>query len=172
MIIEIDKKKKEIFDKFGFIDDQSQSMDDLIIDLTNQRDNIKKCCDDDYKTINKKMKLKYIIQRKGEKSQEFFCSAQNIFAKLYDTVMKAKESALNDKQIIRKFDFGRLDDIKTKFLTRLANLKQNLKKLSDEEDRITSHINSNNNALTKISDNIYDVFKNDKYFDHSVKKSN
>ena len=160
MSIQIDKKKKEIFDKFGFIDDQSQSMDDFIIELETQRNNTKASMIDDNKIISKKQKLKYITQRKTDKSLEFFCSTQNLFVKLYDTIIKAKESCAKDSTVSRKFNFSKLDSIKTKFHSKLTDLKQRLEMLNNKEDLLISNINR-----YKISDNIFEVFKNDKVFE-------
>lgn len=163
MSSEIDKKKKEIFDKFGYIDDQSQSMDDFINDLEIQKNNTKYCIREDNKTIRKKQKLKYIVQRKSEKSLEFFCSTQNLFVKLYDTLIRARSIIKDEERLTKVFNFSKLNKIKSEFHLKLTSLKSKLEVLSRKEDLILSSINR-----YKFNDNILEVFKDDKLFENII----
>lgn len=163
---EIDNKKKEIFNNFGFIDDHSQSMEDLIKRLDDKNVLLNNLIKDDEKIINIKQKLRYIMQRKTEKSLEFFCSSQNLFVKLYDTMIKARNA--NEQEETGKASSllkeSRIDEIKEKYKQKIIKLKNSLGVLSEKEDRIVENINR-----YKIKDKIEEVFKDCKEFDGSKK---
>jgi chromosome segregation ATPase len=92
---QIEDFKKKIFKSHGYIDDQSQTLEEHIKELTIQKSNIKESLEIDKKITNLKLKLKFIMQRKVEKTMEFFCSNQNLFIKYYDALLKMQTSKFN-----------------------------------------------------------------------------
>ena len=92
MRFQIEDFKKKIYKSHGFIDDQSQSIEDHIKDLNIQRSKIKESVEYDNKITDYKLKLKFVMQRKVNKTMEFFCSNQNLFIKYYDSLIKMLNS--------------------------------------------------------------------------------
>lgn len=91
----IEDFKKKIFKSHGYIDDQTVSLEEHIKELKIQRKNLKECLDYEKKITNQKMKLKYVMQRKVQKTMDFFCSNQNLFNKYYDTLIKINSQGNN-----------------------------------------------------------------------------
>ncbi len=85
---QIDEHKKNFFKAHGFIDDQTQSLEDIVFDLETRNSKVKLSIEYDSKIIENKIKLRYIMERKNQRSMEFFCSNQNLFIKYYDALMK------------------------------------------------------------------------------------
>ncbi len=92
---QIEDFKKKIFKSHGYIDDQSQTLEEHIKELTIQKSNIKESLEIDKKITHLKLKLKFIMQRKVQKTMEFFCSNQNLFIKYYDALVKMQISKYN-----------------------------------------------------------------------------
>jgi hypothetical protein len=88
MKISIEDIKKKIYKAHGFIDDQSQTLEEYLIDLENQKRKLSENYEYDKKIIDLKLKLKYVMQRKLEKTMEFFCDNQTLFIKYYDCLKK------------------------------------------------------------------------------------
>lgn len=88
MKVSIEDIKKKIYKAHGFIDDQSQTLDEYMIDLENQKRKLSENYEYDRKIIDLKMKLKIVMQRKLEKMMEFFCENQGLFIKYYDSLKK------------------------------------------------------------------------------------
>jgi site-specific DNA-adenine methylase len=84
----IEDLKKKIFKSHGYIDDQTVSLEEHIKELKDHRKNLKECLKYDKKITNQKMKLKFVMQRKVQKTMDFFCINQNLFNKYYDTLTK------------------------------------------------------------------------------------
>ncbi len=92
MKIQIEDFKKKIFKSHGYIDDQSQTLEEHIKELKVQKANIEESLEIDKKITHLKSKLKYVMQRKVQKTMEFFCSNQNLFIKYYDALIKMQGS--------------------------------------------------------------------------------
>jgi hypothetical protein len=88
MKTQIENIKKQIYKSHGFIDDQTQSLDDYIKDLENQKNKLKESFIYDQKIVDLKMKLKMVMQRKLQRTIDFFCENQNLFVKYYDSLKK------------------------------------------------------------------------------------
>jgi len=88
MKTQIEDIKKQIYKLHGFIDDQSQTLDDYIKDLENQKNRLKESSEYEKRIVNLKMKLKLVMQRKLQKTMDFFCENQNLFVKYYDSLKK------------------------------------------------------------------------------------
>jgi hypothetical protein len=86
--LQIEDHKKIFFKTHGFIDDQTQSLEDIVIENENKNNKIKESIEIDNKIIDIKLKLRYIMERKNQSTMEFFCSNQNLFIKYYDAIMK------------------------------------------------------------------------------------
>lgn len=166
MYVEIENKKKEIFNNFGFIDDHSQTMEDCIKQQENKNNLLKNLIHDEEKIINYKQRLRYIMQRKSDKSLEFFCSTQNLFVKLYDTMIKAKTANETEEtgQATKLLKREKVDLIKEKFKTKISNLQTKLEELKNKEDNICSSINK-----YRVKDNIEHVFEGASGFEFSNK---
>lgn len=95
MRLQIEDFKKKIYKSHGFIDDQSQSLEEHIKDLEIQKHKIKESVAYDNKITDYKLKLKFVMQRKVQKTMEFFCSNQNLFIKYYDSLTKMLSSKIN-----------------------------------------------------------------------------
>ncbi len=85
---QIEDHKKIFFKTHGFIDDQTQSLEDVVTENESKNNKIKQSIEIDNKIIDYKLKLRYIMERKNQSSMEFFCSNQNLFIKYYDALMK------------------------------------------------------------------------------------
>ena len=141
MNIEIENKKKEIFNNFGFIDDNSQTMEDLVRQLEGKNQLLKKIISENEKIILLKQRLKFIIQRKKDKSMDFFCHSQNLFVKLYDTMIKCQNSNTDKTQTSEKLlNIKKVNEIKNNFIGKVSKLQQNLNILIDKEDKILGNL--------------------------------
>ena len=92
---QIDEHKKNFFKEHGFIDDQTQSLEDIVYDLETRNSKVKQSNEYDSKIIENKIKLRYIMERKNQSSMDFFCSNQNLFIKYYDALMKMIKCIIN-----------------------------------------------------------------------------
>jgi SMC interacting uncharacterized protein involved in chromosome segregation len=90
--VQIENYKKQIFKTHGFIDDQTQTLDDVIKDLEAKNTKIKESQNYDSRINDMKMKLKHIMERKNTKTMEFFNANQMLFIKYYDTLVKIIKS--------------------------------------------------------------------------------
>lgn len=162
MRVQIEEFKKKIYKSHGFIDDQSQSLEEHIKELEIQKDKMKESLEYDNKITEYKLKLKYIMQRKVQKTMEFFSSNQSLFIKYYDGLQKMQ----NSKNLILILDNStgeldnlyskeNLDAIKTKYYDRLVTMKAKLEKLNSKEESIATNLN----RYTKYEKNIEDLFK-------------
>lgn len=88
MKVQIEDIKKQIYKSHGFIDDQSQTLEEYLRDLENQKNKLKENFTYEEKIVNLKMKLKLVMQRKLQKTMDFFCDNQNLFIKYYDSLKK------------------------------------------------------------------------------------
>ena len=161
MHAEIDKKKKEIFNNFGYIDDQSLSMEDTVKNMEDKNNTLKSLIADVKILNNLKQKLKFILQRKSEKCMEYTISSQNVFVKLYDTILKAGK--VNENELNHKADSllqeKNVIDIKSKYIKKLTVLKTKLDILNEKEVELTNKIRD-----YKFNEKLEHVFKNDPYF--------
>ena len=69
---EINEYKKKFFQQHGFIDDQSQSLEDQVKEQENQKNKMKENYQIDEEITDLKIKLKYVMEKKTEKTFEFF----------------------------------------------------------------------------------------------------
>ncbi len=75
----------------GYID-ESQSLEDLLMELETQKNKLEECGKFDEEITLTKQKLKVIMQRKNQKTMEFFCNTQSIFMKYFDSLTKISQS--------------------------------------------------------------------------------
>jgi hypothetical protein len=94
--LQIENYKKQIFKTHGFIDDQTQTLDDVIKDMEMKNIKIKESHDYDNKIVEMKMRLRLIMERKNAKTMEFFCANQLLFIKYFDTLTKIWKSKTTD----------------------------------------------------------------------------
>ena len=85
---QIEDFKRQIYKSHGFIDDHSQSIEDFITEIDTQKEKMKQSVLYTNKITELKLKLKYIMHRKVQKTMEFFCNNQNIFIKYYDSLSR------------------------------------------------------------------------------------
>ena len=92
LIIEIENLKKLALKNPGYVDDQSQTLEEHISELEGYRNKLLTSAKYDDNITDLKMKLKIIMQRKNQKTMEFFCNTQSIFIKYFDSLTKISQS--------------------------------------------------------------------------------
>ncbi len=92
---QIEDHKKIFFKTHGFIDDQTQSLEDVVSENENKNLKIKQSLELDRQIIDLKLKLRFVMERKNQSTMEFFCSNQNLFIKYYDALMKMYKCKIN-----------------------------------------------------------------------------
>ena len=153
---ELEELKKDMFKKHGIIDDQAQSLDDVLIDLEKERAKLKDYLVFENDITNLKQKLKFIMNRKNQKTMEFMCQCQDLFLKSYDTIMKIKEkNRAGIKETDKVFTDKDINDIKSNFITKLTYLRENLIKFNHKEDELITDMDK----VKKFDKNIDDLFK-------------
>ena len=175
MKIQIEDFKKKIFKSHGYIDDQSQSLEEHIKELKIQLKNTQESLDIDKTNTNLKLKLKYVMQRKVQKTMEFFCSNQNLFIKYYDSLLKM----LNSNNFVKFLDNSNkeldclytkktLDAIKMKYNDRLVNLKIKMENLNFKEESLSSDLHRYQNLEKNVDDLFKDEIEKYKLVDDSL----
>jgi hypothetical protein len=153
---ELEEIKKDMFKKHGIIDDQSQSMDEVLIDLEKERNKLKSYLEYERNITDLKQKLKFIMHRKNQKIMEFMCQCQDLFLRNYDTIVKVKlNNQSRIKEIDKIFTEKDIDGIKTNFISKLSYLKENLIKFNHKEDQLITDMDK----VKKFDKNIDDLFK-------------
>jgi N-acetylneuraminic acid mutarotase len=92
MRMKIEDFKKQIYKSQGFIDDQSQSLEEVINELETKKVKMEESLEYDTKITDLKMQLKVIMTRKAQKTMEFFCLNQQMFIKYYDSLVRMRDS--------------------------------------------------------------------------------
>jgi predicted GNAT family N-acyltransferase len=153
---EINEYKKNFYQKHGFIDDQSQSLEDQIKEQEMQKDKMKENLEIDKEITDLKIKLKYIMEKKTEKTCDFFNETSGIFMNYYDAVCKIinvdKEGELSDF-----FSNSSLDEMKVKYTEQLNNLKTKLEEFNTREDQIVTELH----RYPQYEKSLSDAFKNE-----------
>ena len=153
---EINEYKKNFYQKHGFIDDQSQSLEDQINDQEMQKNKMKENLEIDKEITDLKIKLKYIMEKKTEKTCDFFNETSGIFMNYYDAVCKIinsdKEGELSDF-----FSNSSLDEMKEKYSEKLNNLKKKLEEFNTKEDQIVTELH----RYPQYEKSLSDAFKNE-----------
>jgi hypothetical protein len=140
--IQIENIKKQIFKTHGFIDDQTQTLDDVVRDMEMKNQKFKDSHNYDVKINEFKMKLKCIMERKNTKTMEFFCSNQVLFIKYFDTLTKILKSKLfynldNSKDDVAEyFDEKFMSKLKERYYIKLNDLKGKMDKLNKKEEQL------------------------------------
>ena len=131
----INEYKKQFYQQHGFIDDQSQSLEDQINEQENQKNKMKENYEIDQQITDLKIKLKYVMEKKTEKTLDFFNETCSIFINYYDAVSKIMN---NDKQKGELEEIVPIDlkKIKEGYTEKLTNLKSKLEKYSQTESSI------------------------------------
>ena len=127
--------KKKFYQQHGFIDDQSQTLEDQINEQENQKNKMKENYEMDQQITDLKIKLKYVMEKKTEKTLDFFNETCGIFINYYDAVNKIMN---NDKQKGELEEILPLDlkKIKEGYTEKLTALKSKLEKYSQNESSI------------------------------------
>ena len=136
---EINEHKKKFFQQHGFIEDQSQSLEEQINEQENQKNKMKENYDIDNEITKLKIKLKFVMQKKSDKTIEFFNETCSIFMNYYDAVGKILNSDQNG-ELSELFPNSDLDELKQKYYDRLVNLKAKLEKCNSAEETIVTEL--------------------------------
>lgn len=164
---QIEDMKKKFYKSHGFIDDHTQSLDDQVEQLENQTEKMKESLNKYDKIITDyKLKLKYVMQRKVEKTMEFFCCNQELFIVYYDSMMKIMQSKYifinkldcQGNEMNNLFPKNFLDSMKLKYGDRLMNMKTKIENLNSKEDLLLSDLHN----YKKIEKNVDELFKEEK----------
>lgn len=161
MKMQIEDIKKQFYKSHGFIDDQTQSLEDYIKDLENQRNKLKENSLYDQKIVELKLKLKMVMQRKLQRTMDFFCENQNLFVKYYDSLKKmhgkfqliflilifhiikkifiiTKFIDVYEAEVSGVYNKKYIDDIKDKYLEKLEHMRNRFEKLNFREDALSN----------------------------------
>lgn len=136
---EINEHKKKFFQQHGFIEDQSQSLEEQINEQENQKNKMKENYEIDKEITDLKIKLKYIMEKKSDKTIEFFNETCSIFMNYYDAIGKILNTDQNG-ELNDLFPNSNLDELKQKYYERLVNLKGKLEKFNSTEEGIVTEL--------------------------------
>ena len=153
---EINEYKKNFYQKHGFIDDQSQSLEDQINDQEMQKNKMKENLEIDKEITDLKIKLKYIMEKKTEKTCDFFNETSGIFMNYYDAVCKIINND-KDGELSDFFSNSSLDEMKEKYSEKLNNLKKKLEEFNTKEDQIVTELH----RYPQYEKSLSDAFKNE-----------
>ena len=131
----INDYKKQFYQQHGFIDDQSQSLEDQINEQENQKNKMKENYEIDQQITDLKIKLKYVMEKKTEKTLDFFNETCSIFINYYDAVNKIMNNDKPKGELEEVFPLD-LNKIKEGYTEKLTNLKSKLEKYSQTESSI------------------------------------
>ena len=131
----INEYKKQFYQQHGFIDDQSQSLEDQINEQENQKNKMKENYEIDQQTTDLKIKLKFVMEKKTEKTLDFFNETSSIFINYYDAVSKIMNNDKPKGELEEVFPLD-LNKIKETYTEKLKALKSKLEKYSQNENSI------------------------------------
>ena len=131
----INEYKKQFYQQHGFIDDQSQSLEDQINEQENQKNKMKENYEIDQQITDLKIKLKYVMEKKTEKTLDFFNETCSIFINYYDAVNKIMNNDKPKGELEEVFPLD-LNKIKEGYTEKLTNLKSKLEKYTQSENSI------------------------------------
>ena len=148
---EINEYKKKFFQQHGFIDDQSQSLEDQVKEQENQKNKMKENYQIDEEITDLKIKLKYVMEKKTEKTFEFFNETLGLFMNYFDAAQKI---ILVDekKEVENIFPSKNIDEMKDKYQNKLKNLKEKLEQLNNKEDNIVTELHRYKNFEKSLGD--------------------
>jgi hypothetical protein len=164
MTLQIEEFRKQIYKSHGYIDDQAVSLEEHIKELLMQKTNIQQSLEMDKKNTNLKLRLKYVMQRKVQKTMEFFCSNQNLFIKYYDSLIKIGNSKIHilnksldevNQELSSIFDKGKLEVIRKKYSEKLIDLKNKMQKINTKEENLSSELHN----YKHLEINVDELFK-------------
>ena len=131
----INEYKKQFYQQHGFIDDQSQSLEDQINEQENQKNKMKENYEIDQQITDLKIKLKYVMEKKTEKTLDFFNETCSIFINYYDAVNKIMNNDKPKGELEEVLPLD-LNKIKESYTEKLTNLKSKLEKYTQSENSI------------------------------------
>ena len=107
--------------------------------------------ENDIAITNLKRKLKDFMEQKSEKNIDFFSDTCEIHRLYYETVSQI----LNNTQIElnNNLPYINLEAMKQKYIERLGDLKNKLKKFNIQEDDIVSELKRYNNIIDNNDNN-------------------
>ena len=135
----INDYKKQFYQQHGFIDDQSQSLEDQINEQENQKNKMKENYEIDQQITDLKIKLKYVMEKKTEKTLDFFNETCSIFINYYDAVSKIMNNDKQKGELEEVFPLD-LNKIKEGYTEKLTNLKSKLEKYNQTENSIIAEL--------------------------------
>lgn len=135
----INDYKKQFYQKHGFIDDQSQSLEDQINEQENQKNKMKENYEIDQEITNLKMKLRYIIEKKTDKTMDFFNETLSIFMNYYDAMCKII-NVDQSGELADIFNENNLEEMKERYQDKLLDVKAKMEKFQNMEDNITTEL--------------------------------
>ena len=135
----INEYKKQFYQQHGFIDDQSQSLEDQINEQENQKNKMKENYEIDQQITDLKIKLKYVMEKKTEKTLDFFNETCSIFINYYDAVSKIMNNDKQKGELEEVFPLD-LNKIKEGYTEKLTNLKSKLEKYNQTENSIIAEL--------------------------------
>ncbi|MCQ2817125.1 MAG: hypothetical protein MJ252_07660 [archaeon] len=124
--------KKKFFQQHGFIEDQSQTLEEQINEQENQKNKMQENFEIDKEITELKQKLRYVMEKKTEKTMDFFNETCGIFLNYYDAVNKMAKA---EGDIFEDIQDGNFEAIKEKYCQKLETLKEVLQKSNDEEEK-------------------------------------
>ncbi len=148
---EINEYKKKFFQQHGFIDDQSQSLEDQVKEQETQKNKMKENFQIDQEITDMKIKLKYVMEKKTEKTFEFFNETLGLFMNYFDAAQKI---IITDekKEVEPVFPSNRINEMKNKYQNKLKGLKEKLEDLNKREDNIVTELHRYKNFEKSLGD--------------------
>ena len=148
---EINEYKKKFFQQHGFIDDQSQSLEDQVKEQETQKNKMKENYQIDQEITDMKIKLKYVMEKKTEKTFEFFNETIGLFMNYFDATQKII-LADEKKEVESVFPSNRINEMKNKYQSKLKGLKEKLEDLNKREDNIVTELHRYKNFEKSLGD--------------------
>lgn len=133
---EIEDHKRQFFKQHGFLNEESQSMEEQINKQETHKEMLKENFEIDKRITNLKRKLKIVMENKNEKTFDFFNETCSIFINYYDSIGKVIQTA-GEEKINEEFN---LENVKNNCVSKLYNLKKKLEEISNKEENINSEL--------------------------------
>ncbi len=148
---EINEVKKKIIKQNNSVNEQLLSLDDKIKEQEIQKNKIKENLENDIAITNLKRKLKDFMEQKSEKNIDFFSDTCEIHMSYFNIVSQI----LNNTQIElnNNMPYINLEGMKQKYIEKLGDLKNKLKKFNNQEDDILSELKKYNNIIDNNENN-------------------
>lgn len=137
---QITEYKKQFYQQHGFIDDQSQTLEDQILEQEDQKNNLYENFEMDKQITDLKIKLKMVMGKKAEKTMEFFNDTCAIFINYYDSLSKIVNND-HTGEMNTIFSLENLEEMKAHYQEKLSNAKTKLEQFGLQEENIAEELN-------------------------------